>query len=72
MLEIYQNKGELGLIICLMILSLLLEGAPGSYLEGERDLALDQITETLLSISEAVDNFVIMSWELTATSTPEK
>ncbi len=49
-----------------------LEGALGSFLGGEEDLALDQITETLLSISEAVYNFVIMSWELTATSTPEK
>ncbi len=52
--------------------STLLEGAILSFLDGDEDLALDQIKETLLYIAEVVYNFVVMSWELTATSTPEK
>ena len=52
--------------------SLLLERGILSFLDGDEDLALDQIKETLLFITEVVQNFVIMSWELTATSTPEK
>ena len=36
------------------------------------DLALELITETLLLIAEGAYEFIIMSWELTATSTPEK
>ena len=51
---------------------ILLESSILAFLDEDPDLALELITETLLLIAEGAYEFIIMSWELTATSTPEK
>lgn len=42
-----------------------------AYLNDDPDLALEEIKKTLLSIAEVATEFMVMSMELTATSTPE-
>lgn len=42
-----------------------------AYLNDDPDLALEEVKKALLSIAGIVAEFMVMSMELTATSTPE-